>query len=238
MKAHSIRDADCSPLFHLIFKFALPCPLHRSLRWAKFGGVKRQSRNQRFKEARFPRFIPISDDGVTAPVPATLGNKVLVLNQNYEPLSVCNVQKAVVLLWLGKAELIAIRPDRILRTIRSRYPYPSVVRLHMYVHVPFKKVELTRKNILRRDHFRCAYCARPTPPLTIDHILPKSRGGGDTWENLVCACVRCNNRKGDRTPDEAGMRLLFRPFRPNHVTFIQNVVGTVESEWEPYLFMR
>lgn len=152
-------------------------------------------------------------------------------------MSVCNVQKAIVLLWLGKAEMVAVRPNRLVHTIRHRYPYPSVVRLSMYVHVPYKKVELTRKNILRRDNFRCAYCNKSTPPLTIDHIIPKSRGGTDTWENLVCACVRCNNRKGDRTLDEINMKLLLKPFRPNHVTFIRHVVGTVENEWEPYLFM-
>lgn len=161
-----------------------------------------------------------------------------MLNQNYEPLSVCNVQKAVILLWLGKAEMVAARDDRVIRAVRSAYPYPSIVRLSLYIHVPYKKVELTRKNILRRDNFRCAYCTKSTPPLTVDHIMPKSRSGGDTWENLVCACIRCNNRKGNRTPDEANMKLRVKPFRPNHVTFIRNVVGTVEREWEPFLFMK
>lgn len=161
-----------------------------------------------------------------------------MLNQNYEPLSVCSVQKAVVLLWLGKAEMIAARPNLVIHTIRSRYPYPSVVRLSLYVHLPYKKVELTRKNILRRDNFRCGYCSKATTPLTIDHIIPRSRHGTDTWDNLVCACVRCNNRKGNRTPEEANMKLRVKPFRPNHVTFIQNVVGSVEREWEPFLFMH
>lgn len=167
-----------------------------------------------------------------------LSGKVLILNQNYEPLCVCNVQKAIVLLWLGKAELIASRPERAIRTIRHAYPYPSVVRLALYIHVPYKKVELTRKNILRRDNHRCVYCGKTTPPLTVDHIIPKSRSGGDTWENLVCACVRCNNRKGNKTPEEANMKLRSKPIRPNHVTFIQSVVGTVEREWEPFLFLR
>lgn len=168
----------------------------------------------------------------------TLNSKVLILNQNYEPLCVCNVQKAIVLLWLGKAELIATRPQWAIHTVRHAYPYPSVVRLSFYIHVPYKKVELTRKNILRRDHHRCVYCGKATPPLTVDHIIPKSRNGGDTWENLVCACVRCNNRKGSRTPEEANMKLHSKPMRPNHVTFIQNVVGTVDQEWEPFLFLR
>lgn len=134
--------------------------------------------------------------------------------------------------------MVATRSDRTIRTVRAFYPYPSVVRLPRYIHIPYKRVELTRKNILRRDNHRCAYCGRATPPLTVDHILPRSRNGSDTWENLVAACVRCNNRKGNRTPEEASMKLHVRPFRPNHVTFIRNVIGVVESEWEPFLFMR
>jgi 5-methylcytosine-specific restriction endonuclease McrA len=153
-------------------------------------------------------------------------------------LSVCNVRKAFVLLWLGKAEMVAARSNSVLRTVRSAFPYPSIVRLSLYIHVPYKKVELSRKNILRRDNHHCVYCNKSTPPLTVDHVIPKSRNGGESWENLVCACVRCNNRKGNRTPEEANMKLRVKPFRPNHVTFIRNVVGTVESEWEPYLFMR
>ncbi len=167
-----------------------------------------------------------------------MGEKVLVLNQNYEPLSVCNVRKAVVLLLLDKAELVESRNDAALRTVSSIYPYPSIVRLFSYVRLPFRKVELTRKNILRRDNHRCCYCGAAKPPLTIDHVIPKSRGGQDTWENLVAACVRCNNRKGNRTPDEAEMILARKPFRPNHVTFLRKFAGRVEIEWEQYLFMR
>ena len=167
-----------------------------------------------------------------------MGDKVLVLNQNYEPLSVCNVRKAVVLLLLEKAEMVEARQNSALRTVSSVYPYPSIVRLFSYVRLPFRKVELTRKNILRRDSHRCGYCGTGKPPLTIDHVIPKSRGGGDTWENLVAACIRCNNRKGSRTPEEAEMLLHRRPFRPNHVTFLRKFAGRIEQEWEQYLFMR
>ncbi|MBS1914278.1 MAG: HNH endonuclease [Bacteroidetes bacterium] len=179
------------------------------------------------------------DDAPAGAHTGTLGgNKVLILNQNYEPLCVSNVQKAIILLWLGKAEIVEVRPGRTIRTVRHAFPFPSVVRLSLYIHMPYKKVELTRKNILRRDNHRCMYCGKTTPPLTVDHVMPKSRSGGDTWENLVCACVRCNNRKGNRTPEEANMKLRTRPFRPNYVTFIRNVVGTIAREWEPYLFMN
>lgn len=96
---------------------------------------------------------------------------------------------------------------------------------------------MTRKNILRRDGFKCAYCGRSDIPLTIDHIIPKAHGGDDTWENLVAACTICNNKKGDRTPEEAKMRLLFQPFKPSHIVFIKNVVGRLDERWKPYLYL-
>jgi 5-methylcytosine-specific restriction endonuclease McrA len=151
---------------------------------------------------------------------------------------VCNVRKAVVLLWLGKAELVEHREQSALRTITAVYPYPSIVRLFVYVRLPYRKVELSRKNIIRRDNHQCSYCNTRKTPLTIDHVIPKSRGGKDTWENLVTACVKCNNKKGNRTPDEAGMPLARKPFRPNHVTFLRKFAGRIEQEWEEYLFMR
>lgn len=167
-----------------------------------------------------------------------MNRKVLVLNHNYEPLSVCNVKKAVILLYLGKAELIEASDGRLLRSVSMTMPFPSIVRLSIYVRVPFKKIVLSRKNILRRDGHRCQYCGRADVPLTVDHINPKARGGEDSWENLVCACVRCNNRKGDRLPHEAQLRLLRKPIRPNHVMFIRDFVGTVDEGWKPYLFMN
>jgi 5-methylcytosine-specific restriction endonuclease McrA len=103
--------------------------------------------------------------------------------------------------------------------------------------VPYKKVVLTRKNILRRDAYKCAYCGRSDLPLTIDHVLPKSRGGNDSWENLVCACTLCNNRKGDRTLEEADMVLHNRPFKPSHIMFIKHVVGKLDENWKPYLYL-
>ena len=164
--------------------------------------------------------------------------KVLILNQNYEPMSVINVKKAIVLLYLGKAELVEAHTGRQVHSVSMAMPFPSIVRLSVFVRVPFKKIILSRKNILRRDAHRCLFCGRADIPLTIDHVLPISRGGEDTWENLVCACVRCNNKKGDRTPDEAMMPLRRKPMRPNHVTFIRHFVGTLDERWKPYLFLH
>ncbi len=164
--------------------------------------------------------------------------KVLTLNQNYEPMSVINVRKAIVLLYLGKAELIAAKDGLELHSVTMTMAFPSIVRLAVYVRVPFKKIILSRKNILRRDGHRCLYCGRGDVPLTVDHVLPLSRGGEETWENLVSACVKCNNKKGDRTPEEAHMLVRRRPMRPNHVTFISHFVGTLDDRWKPYLFLH
>jgi 5-methylcytosine-specific restriction endonuclease McrA len=153
-------------------------------------------------------------------------------------MSVINAKKAIILLYLGKAELIEEHVGPPVRSVSSTMPFPSIVRLSMYVRVPFKNIILSRKNILRRDAHRCQYCGRSDVTLTIDHVLPLSRGGEDTWENLVCACVHCNNTKGDRTPEEASMLLRRRPMRPNHVTFIRHVMGSLDERWKPYLFLH
>ncbi|WP_456425464.1 HNH endonuclease [Rhodocaloribacter sp.] len=162
---------------------------------------------------------------------------VLVLNQDYRALTICSVQRAAVLVLLQKADLVEALPERYLRSPSCRLPWPSIVRLKAYVTVPYKRILLSRKNVLRRDRFRCQYCGS-RDRLTIDHILPKSRGGPDSWENLVAACVPCNNRKGNRTPEEARMTLRRKPFRPSHIMFIRDYVGTVDETWKPYLFLK
>lgn len=143
----------------------------------------------------------------------------------------------MILIYLGKAELILNDRRKELHSARKKYPWPSVIRLNYFITVPYKKVVLTRKNVLRRDAFKCCYCGRSDLPLTIDHVIPRARGGSDSWENLVCACTVCNNRKGDRTPAEANLKLLQRPFKPSHIMFIKNVVGKLDESWKPYLYL-
>lgn len=169
--------------------------------------------------------------------PSSLNAKVLILNQSYEPISVCSAKKALLLLVLTKAEMVEVRSSLVVRTVRERFPFPSVIRLSAYLRVPFRKIELSRKNILRRDGLRCQYCSTSHPPLTVDHVIPRSRGGNDTWENLTTACVKCNNKKGNRTPEEARMRLTTAPRKPHPVLFLKHYLGKVEETWRPYLFM-
>lgn len=165
-----------------------------------------------------------------------MNGHVLLLNQDYSALTICSVQRAVVLILMRKAELVEAHPDRYVRSPSTRVPWPSIVRLKFFVSVPYKKVMLSRKNILRRDRFECQYCGS-SRRLTVDHVLPKSRGGRDRWDNLVAACVSCNNRKGNRTPEEAHMRLRRTPFRPSYVMFIRDYVGRMDERWKPYLFL-
>jgi 5-methylcytosine-specific restriction endonuclease McrA len=163
-----------------------------------------------------------------------LNGQVLVLNQSYEPISICSPQKAIILLFLQKAEMIA-NNHLTIRTVSDTYPFPTVIRLKRYIKFPYKKVELSRKNIFRRDAHTCQYCGS-TKELTIDHILPKSRGGADTWENLVAACKSCNNIKGDKTPQEANMSLLSKPSKPHHIIYLKQFTTNLDNTWKPFLF--
>jgi 5-methylcytosine-specific restriction endonuclease McrA len=166
-----------------------------------------------------------------------LNRNVLVLNQNYEPISICNAKKAIVLIYLGKAEIVE-RLDGEVKSVRTSIPFPTVVRLQIYIYRPFTPVVLSRKNILRRDHHTCQYCGKTGSPLTVDHIIPRHLGGKHTWENLVCACVRCNNAKGHRTPEQAEMRLQKKPSKPTHLFFLQFFIEKPHDSWRPYLFLH
>lgn len=168
--------------------------------------------------------------------PAPLNQSVLVLNQSYEPLHVCSVRRAIVLVFRGRAEVVETLDTQI-HTIDSAFPIPSVVRLAVYVRIPPKPLALTKRNVLKRDGFQCQYCGTRRGPFTIDHVVPRSLGGRDAWENLVCACHRCNNLKGDRTPVDSGLLLMRKPRSPNQVTFIRHYVGVPDARWRPYLFM-
>jgi len=166
-----------------------------------------------------------------------LHGHVLVLNQNYEPMTICSVRKAVILIFLGKAEMIEVMEGKAIQSITSSFPFPSIVRLSSFVHKRRKGIMLSRKNILKRDNYQCQYCGSRSAGMTVDHIVPKMRGGRDAWDNLVAACIRCNNKKGNMTPDEASMPLLTVPRKPHPLSFIQSHVHTTDVRWKPYLFM-
>lgn len=163
-----------------------------------------------------------------------MGRKVLILNQDYSALSICSVPKAFLLVYLNKAELVAESELYKLHTVRAEYPMPTVIRLHRYINLPFKGIMLTRQNIFKRDGHRCQYCGTHEE-LTLDHVMPKSRGGKTNWDNLATACKRCNSRKGDFTPEEAEMNLRQRPYKPSFLVFLRDFSGTVDASWIPFL---
>jgi 5-methylcytosine-specific restriction endonuclease McrA len=161
--------------------------------------------------------------------------KVLVLNASYEPLNITSWQRAVVLLIKGKAEQVENNG----KLLSVGFPLPTVIRLRQYVIVPYKEIPLTRKNILHRDSYSCQYCGYTGDELTLDHVIPRSRLGGDSWENIVTACMRCNIKKGNRTPKEANMPLRHIPRRPHSglhfevAKYIKN--GVQYQEWRKYV---
>lgn len=134
--------------------------------------------------------------------------------------------------------MIEVKNGKVIRSASAQYPFPSIVRLGIYIRVPYKKIILSRKNILRRDGHKCQYCGASSGTLTIDHIIPRSQGGEESWENLVTACVNCNNKKDDRPLEVTSMKLLKKPIRPNHITFIKHSINKIEESWKPYLFLN
>ncbi len=141
--------------------------------------------------------------------------QVLVLNQTYEPLHVCNAQRAVIMVLAGKAEKVEVDGRRI-RAATFSLRLPTVIRLLRYVRFSTRgQIAFSKRNVFRRDNYTCQYCGSRTKALTIDHILPRSRGGDTTWENVVAACRPCNTIKGDRTLHEAGFSLLRKPRKPH-----------------------
>lgn len=160
--------------------------------------------------------------------------KVLVLNASYEPLNITSWRRAVVLLLKNKAEQVEHNG----KYISANIPLPTVIRLRHYVQLPYKEISLTRRNILNRDNHTCQYCNYRGEDLTLDHVLPRSRGGPDTWENIVTACVKCNVRKGNRTPLEANMPLRQTPRRPFSSLYFEvnkHVQNGVHQEWRKYM---
>jgi len=159
---------------------------------------------------------------------------VLVLNATYEPLNVCSLRRACVLVLKDKAEIVEVS-GRPLRTASSTFPHPAVIRLVSYVRVPqLYARRITRKAVFARDGFRCQYCGNGGR-LTVDHVVPRSRGGPSSWENSVTSCAPCNLRKADRLPHEAGMQLRSKPRAPAPGLFITLAAPEVHPAWETYL---
>jgi len=162
-------------------------------------------------------------------------NKVLLLSKSYQPIAFCDVKRAIILVYLEKAEAVEFRELDMIRGISNNFPCPSIIRLKNNNRSNVK-IPLNRKNILKRDGFKCVYCGN-TSNLTIDHIVPKSKGGKSSWENLVAACIDCNNKKDDKFLHEIGMVLKTIPRIPNKIAFLRQEVGLIDEKWKPYLYL-
>jgi 5-methylcytosine-specific restriction endonuclease McrA len=168
-----------------------------------------------------------------------LQKPVLVLNASYEPINICAARRALVLVLKGVASAEEESTHHI-HSARSIVKLPSVIRLLEYRRIPHQTRALSRKNILMRDRYTCQYCHRtlPSAELTLDHVVPRSRAGESNWENLVACCNPCNNQKGNRTPEEAGMRLSRqpRPFSLHTSRHLMRLLGKSDEQWRKYLF--
>jgi 5-methylcytosine-specific restriction endonuclease McrA len=167
--------------------------------------------------------------------------QTLLLNATYEPLKIVHWQKAVTLWCQGKVEIISVY-DREIRAVSFSFKLPSVIRLLRFVHIKRRVdyVPFSRANIYARDDYQCQYCgeAFPTNELTFDHVLPVAHGGRKDWENIVTCCVSCNRRKGGRTPEQAHMRLVRTPRRPEKAPALRITIGLrhAPDSWRDYLY--
>jgi len=160
--------------------------------------------------------------------------RTLVLNAGFEPLAVVSFKRALVLVMNGKATVIEADSENPVWGLSESWDRPSVILLRRYVRIPSNRlVPVSRRGVLRRDGQRCAYCGNSAT--TIDHVLPRSRGGADSWENLVACCLKCNNAKSDRTPGEMGWTLRVRPRPPHGTTWLVRGVELAQPQWEGYL---
>jgi len=172
-------------------------------------------------------------------------SRVLLLNgSTWEPLSVITVPRAINLVLADKAVVVE-QSGQFLKTVRDKYPIPSVIALRTYINVPRRRAHWSRKGVLIRDNYTCIYCgAQPgsvqrgrvlvKSDFTVDHILPRSRGGKDQWTNTACACYACNHRKGDRLPNEAGMKLGWEPKTPR-TSYLVIAIGNGPAAWRQYI---
>ena len=169
-------------------------------------------------------------------LPAGIRSRVLVLNASYEPINVCNIRRATVLVLKERAEIIE-RGEGALHSERLTFTRPCVIRLIRYVRIPrdVHRRKITRKAVLARDAWTCQYCGAQASGLTVDHVIPRSRGGESVWENIVASCAPCNRKKGSMTPREARMHPRSHPRPPGPTVFIRLASPRIPIAWEPYL---
>lgn len=166
--------------------------------------------------------------------------KVLKINQNYEPIEIISWKEAMRLIFLEKAEVVQEYEDKFLRTAKTTFKMPAVIRLNSSFKRPRKRIKFNRKNIWARDRYRCLYCGKKfsSNELTLDHVIPRAQGGTTCWENIVACCVPCNDKKRNRTPAQANMKLKRHPAKPDWmpVAIMSLSRSTIPEPWKAYCF--
>ena len=162
--------------------------------------------------------------------------RVLLLNYSYEPIMVVSVKKAIILYILDKIDILE-KSEKNIRSLYLTVPVPYVIKLKQYLYVKPRELALTRVNVIKRDDGICQYCGSKSSSITIDHIIPKDKGGKDSWDNLVAACKKCNIYKGNYLLNEINMKLLKKPSRPSYLLHLQKYKGK-HSTWDPYLYLK
>lgn len=160
--------------------------------------------------------------------------RVLVLNLDHSLVAIVSPQKAMILLLMDKANCLSVYDLLQIRTVSRSFDYPAVIRLNDYKNIPYRGVMLNRANLFRRDRGECQYCGSKRH-LTLDHVIPRSKGGKTNWTNLVAACHRCNVNKGDKSPEQVGLILRTQPFRPTLSYFLSEYAERQAEEWLPFL---
>jgi 5-methylcytosine-specific restriction endonuclease McrA len=174
--------------------------------------------------------------GSRPPQRATSTGRVLVLNASYEPINVCTVRRAAVLILKQRAEILE-HSERFLHAESLTLPRPVVIRLITYVRIPrdAHRRKITRRAVFARDRWTCQYCGQERGNLTVDHVIPRSKGGASSWDNIVTCCAPCNRRKGNRLPRQANMKLTSAPKAPSATIFIHVATPSIPAAWEQYL---
>jgi len=158
---------------------------------------------------------------------------VLVLNSTFVPINIASWRRAIKLIFNGKAVTV----EKNGHLINGKFDLPLIIKLNKYVPLPYSRIVLSRKNIYLRDNHTCQYCGKVGGNMTIDHVVPKSRGGGDGWDNLVTCCPRCNSKKGDQTIEAAGMFLKRSPYKPPSGLYLHMTrLRSVPAGWYSYFF--
>lgn len=163
--------------------------------------------------------------------------EVLLLNSDFEPLNVCNIRRAMSLILLGKADVIH-EDGQLILTSRGHLQAPSIVKMRYHVRRPLPQLRLSRHSVLARDKYTCQYCGAKGKELTIDHVIPRWMGGPQSWDNLVACCRKCNLKKGDKTPQQAHMKIANKPRRPHFIPYISlpaYLKARSKEDWAMYL---